>query len=139
MPESFERFKNPEFWRFLVAGGINSLLAYLLYAALVTVVPYQLAYGLSYAAGIGISYLLNARYVFREKYSFKTFFRYPIVYLVQYILGSLLMYVGIDLFSLDKYVAPFLVIVMTIPITFILSRFIIKRTHGSTRCDETEE
>jgi putative flippase GtrA len=133
MTELFAKIKNPEFWRFIVAGGINSVLAYMIYAVLVASAPYQVAYGVAYAAGIGISYLLTARYVFREKYSLQTFFRYPVVYLVQYLLGSLLLYVGIEMLSLNKFAAPFFVIAVTIPLTFMLSRFIIKGRHGSMR------
>ena len=133
MTEMFAKIKNPEFWRFIVAGGINSALAYMIYAVLVIIAPYQVAYGVAYAAGIGISYLLNARYVFREKYSLQTFFRYPVVYLVQYLLGCLLLYVGIEMLSLNKFTAPFFVIAATVPLTFMLSRFIIKGRNGSMR------
>lgn len=133
MTEGLTRFQNPEFWRFIAAGGINTVLTYIIYAALVIAVPYQVAYGVSYAAGIGMSYLLNARFVFRKKYSLQTFFRYPFVYLVQYLLGSFLLYVSVDILSFDKYAAPFIVIVITTPLTFVLCRFIIKGTPGSTK------
>lgn len=133
MTELVTRLHNPEFWRFIIAGVGNTVLAYAIYAVLVTVTPYQVAYGGSYLAGIGISYLLNARFVFREAYSLKTFFRYPVVYLVQYLLGSSLLYVSVDMLTLDKYTAPFLVIAITTPLTFMLSRFIIRGNTISTR------
>ena len=77
-----------------------------------------------------MSYYLNSRFVFRREVSLTKALRYPTVYLVQYLLSVLLLCVLIEIFSLNKLIAPALVILITIPVTFSLSRFIIKGRLG---------
>ena len=122
----WNKVKSIQFRKFIIAGVLNALLTYTLYVLLATYYRYEIAYGLSYAAGIVISYLLNARYVFNEKYTLKTFFRYPLVYVFQYLLCFVMLYVLVEVMSLDKYLAPLIVIVLSIPFTFILSRFMLR-------------
>lgn len=122
----WNKIKSIEFRKFLIAGVLNSLLTYTLYILLAIYLRYEIAYGLSYAAGIVISYLLNARYVFNEKYTLKTFFRYPLVYVFQYLLCFVMLYVLVEVMSFDKYLAPLIVIALSIPFTFILSRFMLR-------------
>ena len=78
--------------RFLIAGGINTLATYLLYLAVLLVAPYPLAYSLSYAAGIIISFILNSRFVFRVPLRWSRLLRYPVVYVAQYLLGLCVIY-----------------------------------------------
>ena len=73
-----------------------------------------------------MSYYLNSRFVFKREVSLTKALRYPIVYLVQYLLSISLLCILIEIFSLNKLIAPALVILITIPATFFLSRFIIK-------------
>lgn len=51
--------------------------------------------------------------------------QYPVVYFVQYLIGLLMLYLLIDLAHFNKLIAPVLTVVVTIPCTFVLSRFVI--------------
>jgi len=115
-----------EFFRFLVAGGINTALTYGLYVLLALVTHYAVAYTLSYVAGIAISYLLNALFVYRTRLSLARAAAFPLVYLVQYALGVGLLVVLVDWLRVSKFIAPILIVIVTIPITFLLSRLIVK-------------
>lgn len=114
--------------RFLVVGGLNTGSTYLIYLLLNLVVPYVTAYSVAYICGIVVSYILNARWTFKSDMSWKTFFLFPLVYLVQYGVGVFLLRYLVESLDVSESAAPVIVIVVTLPITFILSRMIIKAT-----------
>ena len=118
--------KHAEFFLFVLIGGINTGLTYGLYLLLLLCMRYPLAYSGSYVAGIFLSYYLNARFVFRERLSLAKALKYPSVYLVQYFLGLGLLYVLIETLHLNKQTAPLAVVLITVPATFVLSRYIIR-------------
>jgi putative flippase GtrA len=115
-----------EFCKFIFFGAVNTVLSYAIYVIFQLFLIYPVAYSLAYILGIFISYYLNSRFVFKREFSLIKAFQYPMVYLLQYLLGVSLLFVLIEIFSLNKFIAPALVIVFTIPVTFSLSRFIIK-------------
>lgn len=119
-----------EFFKFIFYGGVNTVLSYAIYVIFMLFLVYPVAYTLAYILGIFISYYLNSRFVFKREFSLVKAFQYPLVYLVQYLLGISLLSVLIEIFSLNKFIAPALVIMFTIPVTFSLSRFIIKGRLG---------
>jgi putative flippase GtrA len=51
---------------------------------------------------------------------------YPLVYLAQFLLGLLLLKVLIGAMHMSAWLAPLLVSVLTIPMTFLLSRIIMR-------------
>lgn len=126
------KFNRNEFFKFIFFGGINTVLSYAIYVVLLLFLIYPVAYSLAYFLGIFISYYLNSRFVFKRDVRLVKAFQYPLVYLVQYLLGVSLLSVLIEIFSLNKFIAPALVIMITIPVTFFLSRFIIKGRLGGT-------
>jgi putative flippase GtrA len=119
--------RDHQFGRFLICGGVNTLLTYLIYVGFVMLLPYPVAYTITTILGIFISYILNARFVFRRKLSLMAALRYPVVYVVQYFLGLALLYVLVEKAHVSKFFAPLLIVVATTPITFLLSRFVIGR------------
>ena len=47
------------FLRFLVSGGVNTLGTYLLYLALLVLLPYWLSYAIAFVSGIALAYVLS--------------------------------------------------------------------------------
>ena len=119
-----------EFARFIFWGAIRTGLGFIIYVCLLWLCPYGLAYTISYAAGIIISYWLNAKFVFQERLSIGRALQYPMVYLVQYLMGLGLLFLFVEVVHLSEIVSPLLVIVVTVPITFLLSRYLIRRSFG---------
>jgi putative flippase GtrA len=111
---------------FILLGGVNTVLTQLLYMALLFVIPYGVSYTITYAVGIPLAYWLNSTIVFKSAMSWQKFIQYPSVYVVQYVLGMVLMYVFIELVSIPKMVAPIPIMALLIPITFVMTRYIIK-------------
>ena len=123
--------RHNEAFRFLVSGSLNTGVSWLLYLCLLALaVPYTVAYSIAFAFGIVFTYYLNTRWVFKVAMSWQTFLQYPLVYVVQYGLGLGLMYVLVSVLGIPKKPAPLLVTVLSIPVTFVLSRLILKRTPG---------
>ena len=116
-----------EFTRFLLVGATNTLFSYVLYLLLLLVVPYWPAYTLSYGAGIVLSYFLNVHFVFKKRVSLVSFLKFPFVYLIQYSLGSVVLWLLVKHGGIDDKRAGALVSIITIPVTFLASRFVLKR------------
>lgn len=81
-----------------------------------------MAYTLSFVSGILLSYGLNARYVFRANITLDTFFRFPAVYLGQYLLGLAVISLLVEKLGVAAWLAPAVVLLITVPTTFMLSR-----------------
>jgi len=88
---------------------------------------YQIAYLISYSIGILCSYLMNALFVFRRYLSLKTFLRFPLVYVVQYLASAILLEILVRWAGLSTMVAPIVAIVVTVPLTFLASRAIFRQ------------
>ncbi|NLN88237.1 MAG: GtrA family protein [Syntrophomonadaceae bacterium] len=122
----FTKINLREFAGFGLVGAANTVVTYGLYAVLLFLFSYKVSYSLAYVSGILISYYMNSRLVFHEPVSLLKFIKYPIVYVVQYILGIVVLYVAIDVLGFSQWLAPLLVIAISLPVTFVLSRLIIK-------------
>ena len=113
-----------EFLRFLIAGSLNTIISYIVYLLLLYYLPYLLAYSMAYAIGLFFSFYLNAKFVFKVPVTFKKILFYPSIYLVQYLLGLLILYIAVNFFQISEKLSLLISIFITIPITFILNRII---------------
>ena len=119
------RWHEREGWRFLVAGALNTALGYGVYLALNLVFDYRVAYTLSFAFGIVLSYLVNSLYVFRQPLRWKRLAVYPLVYLLQYAVGLLCVWVFVAKLRWPEALAPIAAIAVNIPLTFVATRYIL--------------
>lgn len=116
--------------RFLLAGGVNTAITYAIYYGLMATLDYRLAYSLAFAAGILISFYLNALFVFRAAPTWRKLFLYPAVYIVQYCVGILVLWIAVERLAVPKPLAMLIVIGTSIPLTFVLTRSILSnRAH----------
>jgi putative flippase GtrA len=116
-----------EFGRFLAVGSANTLFAYTLYFIFNYFVHYQIAYAGACICGLLFSYWLNTHWVFKEKPNWRAFLSFPMVYVVQYLIGMVSLHFLVETFGFSEWFSPLIVIVLTIPITFILSRYVITK------------
>ncbi len=130
MRNIFIRFKNtfvkPEFVKFLLVGFANTAFSGAVYLLLNIILPYKIAYSMAYISGLVFSYILNAKWVFQEKLNKKSFFAFPLAYVPQYVIGLLCLHVLVERFAVSEQLAFLFVVVLSIPITFLMSRYIIK-------------
>lgn len=119
--------KIAQFGRFLVAGVANTAATWLLYLVFNLALPYLFAYTLAYALAVVLSYLINSIWVFRTPLSTRSFAGFPLVYAVQYLVSSGLLYVFVDHLRLRESIAPLLAVALTVPVTFMMARFVLTR------------
>lgn len=120
------KFISHELSKFIIVGVINTLLTYIIYLISVYFTKYEIAYSISYLCGIIISYYLNTVFVFRTKISLAKFIKFPLVYVFQYFSGLFILSVAIEIFALYEMVAPVVVVILNVPITFLLTRTVLK-------------
>jgi putative flippase GtrA len=113
--------------KFVIGGGINTVFTYGLYFGLQVLMPYQVAYAFAFAAGIAFSYWFNATIVFKTPISWRSFLTFPLAYVIQYLLSAVLLSVFVERLGIHQSIAPLAVIVLTIPVTFVLTRWLLRR------------
>lgn len=114
-----------KFVKFLGAGVINTIASYMVYAFLVMFINYQIAYAIAFVFGIVLSFILNTKYVFQVQQTMKKFVLFPLVYLVQYLLGAFMMNFIIEIVGINKFFAPLVVTVCLLPVSYLLSKRIL--------------
>jgi putative flippase GtrA len=113
--------------RFLIGGGINTIFTYGLYLLLNRLMGYQAAYFIAYFVGVIFSYWFNSTIVFRISLSWKGFFFYPIVYVVQYVASALLLGGLVEIADISMVLAPLVVTVVMVPLTYVMSQIVLSR------------
>lgn len=112
------------FFRFLVSGVFNTALTYVVYLLLLMVIPYQLSYTISYVLGIVLAFWLNRSFVFKSHRGIRSLLFFPFVYLFQYLIGMLMLWVWVERLGLNQELAPIAAVVITVPLTYVLSRLV---------------
>lgn len=120
------KFIDGSFLRFLIVGGLNTLITYLVYLVFLGIADYRVAFTISFTFGIFIAYFLNSLVVFKVTFCWKKLLQYPIIYLVQYLLALVLLNLEVELMSIDQVIAPLINVVLLLPVTFVLNRYILQ-------------
>lgn len=115
----------PTIARFLAGGALNTGSTFVLYWLLLLVVEYRVAYAISFAAGILLSYVINTRFVFRTDHSLRKIILFPLVYLTTYLVGALVLDMAVSRFGIDARIAPFISICATLPLTYLLTKLVL--------------
>ena len=112
------------FARFVVSGGVNTALTYGLYLLLLQFFSYRISYTAAYAAGIALAYLLYRYFVFKASGGRYGPLWVALVYLLQYGLGLALVWLWVEGFYAPAVYAPLFAVAVSVPLTFVLSRWV---------------
>ncbi|MCL7608354.1 flippase GtxA [Staphylococcus aureus] len=117
-----------EILKFIIVGGINTLNYYVVYLLLLKLlhIEYMISHITGFLVAFVISYYLNCYFVYRVKPTWRKFISFPITQIVNVSLQTVLLYVFVSWLNLPAEIAPFAGSIITIPITFILSKWILK-------------
>ncbi|HDG8571271.1 TPA: flippase GtxA [Staphylococcus aureus] len=117
-----------EILKFIIVGGINTLNYYVVYLLLLKLlhIEYMISHITEFLVAFVISYYLNCYFVYRVKPTWRKFISFPITQIVNVSLQTVLLYVFVSWLNLPAEIAPFAGLVITIPITFVLSKWILK-------------
>ena len=118
--------------RFVIGGALNTTVTYVIYLFLHAFIGYQWAFLAAYLLGIALSYLFNALIVFRAKPNLTSAMTFPLIYVVQYSASGGLLALLVERMRIDERIAPLLVAVAVMPLTYLLMRYMFKAT-TSTR------
>ena len=118
------RLARSSFFRFLVSGGVNTIVTYAIYLALVETAGYGIAYTTSYVCGIVLAFLINRVFVFKEHQGWRSMILFPFVYLAQYLASLFILWIWIERLQQSEATGPILAIIITVPLTFILSKLV---------------
>ncbi|HDE0504134.1 TPA: flippase GtxA [Staphylococcus aureus] len=117
-----------EILKFIIVGGINTLNYYVVYLLLLKLlhIEYMISHITGFIVAFVISYYLNCYFVYKVKPTWRKFISFPITQIVNVSLQTVLLYVFVSWLNLPAEIAPFAGLIITIPITFILSKWILK-------------
>lgn len=120
-----------EILKFIIVGGINTLNYYVVYLLLLKLlhIEYMISHITAFIVAFVISYYLNCYFVYRVKPTWRKFISFPITQIVNVSIQTVLLYVFVSWLNLPAEIAPFAGLIITIPVTFILSKWILKDTN----------
>ena len=126
-----------EIIRFSVVGVLVTAIHYVVYWLLQLVVNVNIAWTAGYIAGFVVNYYLSAYYIFREKTSVENGAGFGGAHLVNYFLQMVLLNFFIWL-GFSAEMAPIGVYAVSIPVNFLLVRFVFKhfKRKGSKELEE---
>ncbi|ARJ51686.1 GtrA family protein [Staphylococcus lutrae] len=117
-----------EIVRFVIVGGINTINYYIVYLILLRLlhVHYLVSHIIGFTIALIISYFLNCYFVYKVKPTLKKFLAFPLTQFVNIGTQTLFIFLFVELLHLNATIAPFVGLIITIPATYLLSKYILK-------------
>lgn len=112
-----------ELIKFIATRVASTVASYLIYLALLHWIGYELAYLIAYAAGVILSYLVNALFVFKQPMSRRSAALFPLIYVLQFLLGMVILRLCVEELHLPEWLGMAISILLTLPLAFGLSRW----------------
>ncbi len=119
-----------QFVKFSLVGFLNTILHYFVYLVCTFMeIEYIFANFIAFTISVINSFYWNNKYVFKDKTAVKrsaiiTFVRTYISYgATGILLNSVLLYIEIDIWRMNKLIAPIVNLLITIPLNFIVNKF----------------
>ncbi|WP_051359442.1 GtrA family protein [Paucisalibacillus globulus] len=120
--------KYQSFIRFILVGIVNTFNYYILYLLFMAVsIPYIFSHTVAFVISMIGSFYLNCYFTYKTKPTLKKFFQFPITYIVNYSVTTISLYVLVDLFMLNEFIAPLISAVIPIPFTYLVSRWVLTK------------
>ncbi|MCL2219619.1 MAG: GtrA family protein [Chitinispirillia bacterium] len=118
-----------QFFKFCVVGLSNTLISYIIYVLLVYLGVHYIAANIAaFIISVANSFFWSHKFVFKDETGgsrnlihalMKTYASYAFS---GFVVSTLLLYVFIDVSGISKYIAPFLVLPVTVPLNYILNK-----------------
>ena len=114
-----------QFIKFVIVGSSNTIISIVTYWILVYFnLEYLLATIIAYVVSSIWGYVLNKKWVFRTKdtKTFASVIKYYVVYGSSLIINLLGMYLLVESLRISKFIAPILIMCITVPYNFIFNK-----------------
>ncbi|WP_414047993.1 GtrA family protein [Macrococcus equi] len=124
-----EMNKAKRFAKFVIVGIINTANYYLIYLIFLKILKtnYLFSHITGFLAVFIISFFLNCYFVYHVKPTWQKFFAFPLTQVVNMGVQTLLLYLFVDIFSLNAEWAPFPALIFTIPVTYMITTYILTK------------
>lgn len=114
-----------EIIRFGIVGVIATIIHYGIYLALNLIIVSWIAYSIGYGISFLGNFYLSNKFTFKTKPSFKKGLGFGLSHFINYLLQIILLSIFIKLGIPDKY-APIPVFCIAVPVNFLMVRFVLK-------------
>lgn len=115
-----------QFIKFCLVGVLNSLVSTIVYYIFIIINKklYLIGNAGGFVVGILNSYLWNSKFVFKKTdEKGKRLLKTCLAYALNLAISSALLCLFIDAWHISEYIAPFLNLVVTVPLNFVLNKF----------------
>jgi putative flippase GtrA len=116
-----------QFAKFGLVGVLNTAISLVIYYAFLFINPtlYILGNTVGFVVSVLNSYYWNNKYVFQksEQGHLKTILKTFMAYGLTFVLGTILLFLMVELLGISKYIAPIINLVFTIPLNFMINKF----------------
>ncbi len=123
------KFFNKDVFRFILTGGLNTFDYYLVYLILFQTIGlnYLTAHITAFLTSAFISFFVTTKYTFNETISLKKFIMFPLTFLPNLLISTFFTIFLVNFNILSETYASLLAMFLAIPITFLVSKKIIKQ------------
>ena len=118
-----EVFLTKEFIIFIIIGCINSLSGIVFSSIYSVYLTPIVSFIFGYLTGIGVSYLLNSYFTFKESLSIKKMIKFAISCVPNFIIQLATVFIMVKLLHLNKLLAYGLAAIIGVPVTFLMVKF----------------
>lgn len=115
--------------KFIITGVINTAHFYLWYVLFLTLgMELNIAFSLGFILSLIGSYFLNTYFTFKVKPNLKSFLKYPITALPNFIISNVGVYLLAEKLNVNRKLSGVLAGIIAIPITFLVTKYILVGT-----------
>lgn len=113
--------------RFIIVGGINTIHNYIWYNLFLSIgISYMIGFTLAFIISMIGSFFLNCYFTFKTKPTLNKFIKFPLTTLANYFISTIMLYIIVNIFKIEPFIAGLLASILPIPITFIMTKLLLK-------------
>jgi len=113
--------------RFSLIGVLNTGVYYATYLVLLTFTPYLVAHIIGWAIAMTFSFLMNCRYTYRVRPTWRRYVVFPLSNLPNLLATSVGVVALVELLGLSTRIAPLIAGICAIPFSYLLGRVLMVR------------
>lgn len=113
-----------EFMKFIIVGVLNTIHYYSWYAIFITIGQwhYMSSHLMAITISMIASYFFNVYFTYKVSFKWKSFLLFPLTQVGNILIQSFGMAIVVEWLHISSVIAPLLVLGITIPLTFFLTR-----------------
>lgn len=121
---------------FAAVGVVNTATYYGLYLFFLMYLPYLAAHAISFTLSMIGSFFLNAKFTYRTRPTWRKFLLFPLTNATNFVITTVGVYVIVDVLHVGSEFAPLMASAAAIPVTFVVSRWVmLQRPEGARSND----